>query len=92
MTEEEKRIYVDAYECAKKNIEYAECIDKIIKLGHKIMKLLDNHRLLFLEYVQLTGLSESIYLKSVYHIGLEDGQKLHTHDKTMSIVKETVVI
>ena len=76
MTQTEKRIFGVAYENTRKNAEYTRNADKIVELGRKMMKRLGPHRLLFLEYESLVGLSESIYLKNVYLIGLEDGQKL----------------
>lgn len=78
MTEEEdKRIYVDAYKRLQENAEYEQCFDKMINLESRIMELLGPFYFLFLEYDKLSGLAECMYKECIYHIGLEDGQKLH---------------
>lgn len=75
MTKAEERIFVDAYKITRENEEYVRHIEKIIRLGQKIMKYLGVNNFLFLEYEKLVGLSEGIYLETVYNIGVKDGQE-----------------
>ena len=73
MTEIEERIFVVAYEDARRSSEYIGNAGKIIELGREIMKCLGPHRSLLLEYEMLIGLCQGIYMENVYRTGLEDG-------------------
>jgi hypothetical protein len=76
LTEIEERIFVDAYESTRENENYTRHTESVIRLGRKIMKFLGPHSFLFLEYEKTVSLSEVIYLKNVYRIGVKDGQEL----------------
>ncbi|MFZ3132097.1 MAG: hypothetical protein WA125_13645 [Desulfosporosinus sp.] len=73
MLEIENRIFVDAYNSALKDVDYKRNTQRAIKLGSKIVALLDNNSLLFLEYEQSAGLAGGIYQEIIYRMGVEDG-------------------
>lgn len=75
-TEAEERIFGIACENTRRNAEYKTYTNRIIALGRQIMEHLGPHRRLFLEYERMIGLSEGVYMKNVYHIGLKDGKAL----------------
>ena len=77
----EERVFIDAYKNTKENEAYVRHIENVIRLGREIMRRLDGHRCLFLEYERQIGLSEVIYLKNVYQIGLKDGQMRESSGK-----------
>lgn len=75
LEEAEHQIFVEVYREAQGNAEYKKYIKQIIELEQKIIESLGPSRALFTEYENLVGLSNGIYLESVYLLGLENGQK-----------------
>ena len=73
MPETEKRIFEDTYKIVLNDMKYKRNTERAIKLGRKIMALLDKNSLLFLEYERSASLAEGIYLESTYRIGVEEG-------------------
>ncbi len=73
MIETEKRIFVDAYNSALRDMKYKQHTQSAIRSGRKMMALLDKDSLLFLEYERSASLAVGIYLEIIYRMGVEDG-------------------
>jgi hypothetical protein len=74
----EERIFVEIYENVLRNDKFKMYTERSINLGRKIMDLLGDKSLLFLEYERCTCLAEGIYLEDTYQAGLGDGMNKYS--------------
>jgi len=73
MSEMEKRIFMDAYGKALRDIKYKRHTERAIELGRKIMELLGRNSSFCVEYERSASLAEGIYLEKTFLLGIESG-------------------
>ena len=66
----DEETYMAIYERTKINSEYLDCEKRLRDLGRRMMGILGENRILFLEYEKIIYLAECLSLEAAYDVGV----------------------